>query len=860
MSTCLSVASLEKKSYKKQAFLYSLVIACIIFIPFIIAGKGIYIHYGDYNVQQIPFYQLAHKAVKSGNVFWSWYTDLGANFIGSYSFYLLFSPFFWITIPFSNAFVPYLMGPLLILKTACASFTAYLYLERFVKDKYYAVLGGMLYAFSGWMTFNIFFNHFHDVAVFFPLLLLGVEKLVTEDKKIFFALAVTVNAMVNYWFFVGEAVFVILYVIIRGYSGGWGLTWKKFFHLALEAILGFLLAAFAVLPSVLAISGNPRTGTDRILYGWGMWIYWFNTSKHGDYAQRIPAILSSIIFPPELAAIPNFFSSHGAEWSSMSAWLPMFSVSGVIAYFTQRKNKSDWVKKILALCLLFSLVPVLNSLFVMLNNSYYARWFYMPVLIMALATIVAIEQSRYDIASFKSGIKWTVIPATVIAIAVGLTPNKVDGEWVIGLAEEPFRVWIWYGVLILGLVLVAVCIVKYRYRPFFKRLLTGCLAIITAGFGLIYLTTAKLEYPRNDEVLNKGLGGRKNISVPEEPFARSDIYDDTDNLLMYWERPSIQAFHSIVPPSVMEFYPEVGVERSVGSRPDPEYYAIRSLLSVKWLFINVDKDDQEPMPGYTYYDTQHFYNIYQNENYIPMGFTYDYALTQENIDDLTYQEAGNIMLRAMILDEEDIEKNSDIISELPQNMRHNLDIISFTEDCQNRNEKTAQNFEINKRGFTATTDFDDSELVFFSVPFENGWSAYVNGEKAEIIHSNIGFMAVRVPIGQTKIEFKYTAPGLIPGIIISASAVLIIMIWYYTIRKKQKNSPNISEEDIQAKLLEGEIVNLSWDEYLSEFDRDSRKQKLKAALEEDINENIIREFEDTDICENTQTDEENKLD
>jgi ABC-type multidrug transport system permease subunit len=53
-----------------------------------------------------------------------------------------------------------MMAPLLALKTACASLTGYWFIQRFVKDKAYAVLGGLLYAFSGFMTFNIFFNHF----------------------------------------------------------------------------------------------------------------------------------------------------------------------------------------------------------------------------------------------------------------------------------------------------------------------------------------------------------------------------------------------------------------------------------------------------------------------------------------------------------------------------------------------------------------------------------------------------------------------------------------------------------------------------------------------------------------------------
>ena len=118
-----------QKEKKLSTFIIALFCAAALFVPYMILDEGYFIFYGDFNVQQIPFYQTCHEAIKSGNISWSWLTDLGSNFIGSYSFYLLGSPFFWLTIPFPNWFVPYLMGPLLILKFACAALTAYLYIR-----------------------------------------------------------------------------------------------------------------------------------------------------------------------------------------------------------------------------------------------------------------------------------------------------------------------------------------------------------------------------------------------------------------------------------------------------------------------------------------------------------------------------------------------------------------------------------------------------------------------------------------------------------------------------------------------------------------------------------------------------------
>ena len=140
-------------------FLIALGTAALLFVPFIIYHGGIFYYYGDFNVQEIPFYQMIHGEVQNGNLGWNHLTDLGTDTISSYSFYLLGSPFFWMTIPFPNEFVPYLIGPLLILKFACAASAAYIYLKRYVSYNGFAMLGGLLYAFSGRQKARSFCGH-----------------------------------------------------------------------------------------------------------------------------------------------------------------------------------------------------------------------------------------------------------------------------------------------------------------------------------------------------------------------------------------------------------------------------------------------------------------------------------------------------------------------------------------------------------------------------------------------------------------------------------------------------------------------------------------------------------------------------
>ena len=75
------------------AFLLSMLLGILMILPNIIVGKGIFALTGDLNYQQIPFNMVVNSSIKSGSFLWTWFNNLGSNFIGTFSFYNLFSPF-----------------------------------------------------------------------------------------------------------------------------------------------------------------------------------------------------------------------------------------------------------------------------------------------------------------------------------------------------------------------------------------------------------------------------------------------------------------------------------------------------------------------------------------------------------------------------------------------------------------------------------------------------------------------------------------------------------------------------------------------------------------------------------------------
>ena len=800
-----------QKEKRLATFLVAMAVAACFFVPYMILSEGYFTFFGDFNVQQIPFYQMCHEAIRDGNISWNWNTDLGANFVGSYAFYLLGSPFFWITLLFPNRFVPYLMGPLLILKFGFAALTAYLYVRRFTKTSNAAMLGGILYAFSGFSVYNVFFNHFHEAIIAFPLLLLSLELLITENRRGVFALAVAFCAVTNYFFFFGMVVFAVIYFFVRLFSGAIKVRLARFITLIFEAVIGLLMSAILLLPAINAILDNSRVSSTLI--GWNGIMY----GKEQIYLN----VIQCFFFPPDLPARPVFFPGANVKWSSLGGWLPVFSMVGVFAWFTNRKG--SWQKRLIAICAFMALVPILNSAFYAFNTSYYARWFYMPILIMCLVTVQLSEDMSVD---WKCGWRWVMGITLGFTLTIGFFPQKDKaGKIIYGLYTQSedytyvARFWATSVIAIVSLVIVRALISLLRKnRTAFYRTAIACVCVVSVIYANVFIATGRAHsYEIKEVMIDSLIEGE--VTLDDESNFRIDTYDCVDNTGMYLGLPTINAFHSVVPSSIMEFYKYVGVERSVGSRPETDVPALRPLLSVKYLLNResgkdfVDEDGETLMPDYKYIKTSGGYYVYENENYVPYGFSYDYYMTQEFCDDYNEDSRSRLMLKAILLNEKQIKKYGDIMQNIEDigyedtyetGTTLSLSDEAMSIDSKNLAEISAYSFDIDNYGFEAKVTRDKESLVFFSVPYDKGWRATVNGQAVEIEKVNVGFMAVSVPSGNSTIRFDYETPLLAEGTKLTIAAITVFLIYFIAA------SIFVRRRGADTKYPEGEALLSRW--------------------------------------------------
>ena len=844
-----------RKNYFLRTFLWGLGLAFVIFLPWMIYNDGYFFFYGDYNVQQIPFYQMIHDSVQSGNFGWSYTTDLGANIIGSYSFYMFGSPFFWLTMLFPSQAVPYLVAPLLILKFALAALGAYTFLRRYVKNQNYAVFGALLYAFSGFGIYNIFFNHFHEAMITFPFLLAAVDAFIYDKRRGVVAYAVFASCFINYYFFVGQAVFVFLYWFFRMRTESFRMSFKEFLRFAVEVVLGFAATAVILVPSVLAVLQNSRVNVSAP--GWGGLTY--------SSEQRYIHILESFFFPPDMPAYANFTPDSNAKWASVAGWLPLFSMVGVFTFYKLKTHK--WLRIFIPVLFVMAFVPIFNSMFQLFNLAYYARWFYMLTLVLSLATVISLDHAEVD---FRPGLKLTFIITALITLLIGFMPNTTTDSKGIktttyGIEKYPERFWVWVGIAFAALITLTILLHFRKKEKAFVRAIGIALSVMIAGYGNVLVGVGVFDASyKKDYIETYALGNKDAFDLPDLKNVRSDFYDEMDNVGMYWQVPTIQAFQSIVPGSVMEFYKSVGVERSVGSRPETDVYGVRSFLSCKYLFDNENRgkdfstsETNTLMPGWKFLYTQHGYHVYENEYYIPYGFTYDTYVTQKEFDDCDEGKRHLLLLKSIVLSDEQIEKYGDFLRHDDDLTTYHYSYDEYYEDCNARKALTCSSVAFENSRFTAKIQTENSpELVMFSIPFEKGWSAEVNGQPAEIEKVNVGFMAVKVPANtNATIVFTYKTPGLVLGAAVTAGSVvlfIVYMIFWKPSQKRRKKGLNLIDDmdDGSSAEADPDYFRLTDEELVEEAAIDEEEDP-EDNLDEDDPENTAPEEPDDEDSEGT---------
>ena len=126
--------------------------------------------------------------------------------------------------------------------------------------------------------------------------------------------------------------------------------------------------------------------------------------------------------------------------------------------------------------------------------------------------------------------------------------------------------------------------------------------------------------------------------------------------------------------------------------------------------------------------------------------------------------------------------NSQVSFESPTFYR--LDTKTFTEAIQKIKEQPVT-VSTSKNKVFATYDVKQDTSIFFTIPYDKGWSAYQDGKKIKINQAQTGFMKVDVPKGKGTITLSFIPNGFVIGAICSFTSLFLFGIYNHK-RKSSK--------------------------------------------------------------------------
>ncbi len=332
---------ISKKINTYQLFTIIFILLCFgVFFSFIISGRS-FIWEPDGFKQHFVFLEKFYEIVKntkSGISTFSWNLGLGLDQVGQLTYYCLGDPFAIFSLLFPIKYLKYIYSALVIARMYFVGISFIAYCNYHKKSRFATLVGALIYTFSGYILFAAVRHPFFvNAAIWLPLMFLGIDKILKEDKYKLFTFVSAISAVSNYYFLYMITILTFIYAIIKYLTeykeNGIKTFCAKFFKTALCYLIGVLSVSILLLPTIYAFLNNSRVGNTG-----------FTHYTLGYYAKLI------------------FLNDKTPYWAKVSV-CPLAIVLLPVAILNYKKNKENrtWLKNLLVYFVIL-LIPFLGSL------------------------------------------------------------------------------------------------------------------------------------------------------------------------------------------------------------------------------------------------------------------------------------------------------------------------------------------------------------------------------------------------------------------------------------------------------------------------------------------------------------------
>ena len=821
-------------------------------LPFLICviiciGNGVYpfgdnciLHIDMYH-QYCPFFtEFLNKLQTGGSLQYSWNLGLGSDFVSLYAYYLA-SPLNFLILLCPKSHVIEFMTLLIILKISASGLTFFLYIRHHYKligkdgrmhknQMIPALVFSTAYALSGFVAAYSWDIMWMDCIALFPLIMIGLERLVQEKKAGLYYITLALCIFCNYYISIMICIFLVFAFALLFFSQKKG-KGGAILRFGWYSLLAGASSAILLLPeiAVLSVSGSAEGGFP----------------KTAEFYFNILAELGR-------GAVVTSVYTGNDHWPNLYAGA--FSLFLVWIYVLNRRI--SWKEKAprIAMLVFFLVSFAENQLDYIWHGMHFPQA--LPGRQSFLYSFVLLSMGFAAVRKRKGTRIWHIAVAAIVSMALLLVAGWYGDETV----TEPVSLVItalFICVYAVAFVLTKITGKKKRqvFTEFAVFVAVAELAINMAatGFG----TTSRVAYTEKQSDYEKLLEMAKedNEETGSGFYRVEDTGRKTKNDDSLYGYASATIFSSLMNLDVSHLFQSLFMEGGKnfycynGATP-----LSSSLFSVKYMLSD---SALEESPYRTLVGGSGKSFLYRNNFSLPLGFVMDeQAIADWNVSTADRMASLNSFASALgaegqmlypatyVTDANAGDTTIDIAEDgyyyadyesctsdtLTVNrsdgwtkqysktshrylielgeckagdeihiLNSNMESIEF--EVYQLNEKVVQQaFDALNAQTMQLTDMTDRKIegkirvqnagrLVLSVPADEGWTLYVDGKETEIEPLADALVGVHLEKGSHTIKLCYTTPGVKAGAGFSLGAVVLFMISAYVstrIRRKRE--------------------------------------------------------------------------
>lgn len=768
----------------------------------------------DSNTQYTEFITYFRSILLGNNNFlYTFSATLGQNFISLLGYYLM-SPFNILSIFFKPYNMKLFMTIIILLKIGLCSLTMEIYISKTYKNV--NILFSICY---GLMMYNIMYMYhlmWLDSLIMFPLVVVGIDYIFNKKSPVLYIVSLGLSIIFNYYIGFIICITSLIYFIYKYLFNRDSINkFKVITDYIVSSLFGGLLSSFMLIPSVMGLQGGKASLSlfnltfDKNISLFKVLAKTFVTSTgNGETWRGGPMIYCSVLVL--MLVILYFLNRKIDKRDKLYSFglIMVFVLSFIIKDFDTLfhgfniPNCFDFRH---AFVLVFFLINIAIKSYLSLDKSVFKKGI---CVLLVICLIVFLYRFKFNISTYNISIILTIIfsfiyiflfkrnsKLIIYVLIIELLINSMGGILTNILSDKQYNSN--YSNYVKNVSEVVDLIDDdsfYRVEKTFDRDSNNKFLNLNDSMIFNYSGISHFDSTSKEDVqvLMERLGARRLLTRA--------YYNDKGSTYLF---DALFGIKYVLSYDDYKDYVLINKVNNIGIYENGYYLPISyvinddnisleknpfvNLNNIVKSFSSLDKDIYNKA-DYSYIDNEYIINVESNDElyfygevidsldtnygnakiYLNGNYLCDYYTKYSNgIISLGKYSIGEVLRLKIVFDNEISIDDVDIYYE---------DMDVFKEHINILRENKLDIVKNSSSSITIKGKFDNSSLLFISIPYDEGFNCYIDGDEVDI-NNLISLISVNVPEGEHTIELSYSPRGLSLGIYISIISLILTIIY-----------------------------------------------------------------------------------